>query len=204
MDSRLYDLAAHCYKVAQDPIRFTVATAYGSAMAVRGKQATVPCSQTMQEYFRVTPPLRFALFCSILILRRGKHRDLAHDSQALLSACIHRLPRLIRVWQPPQVQGEAAWGWTYLFTTCSPVKRHLCFCSTVLPCCRVAACYFWAHSRGAASATTPAALQEDWEGNSRLGLCSTPFMCLEMLRVVCRLGMSCLQLLGRPTLAPPQ
>ena len=62
MDSRLYDLAAHCYKVAQDPIHFTVATAYASAMVVRGKQADVPRSQTMQEYFRVTPHLQLCLF----------------------------------------------------------------------------------------------------------------------------------------------
>lgn len=53
MDSRLYDLAAHCYNVAQDPVRFTVATAYGSVMAVRSKQASLTRAQIRQEHFRV-------------------------------------------------------------------------------------------------------------------------------------------------------
>lgn len=53
MDSRLYDLAAHCYKVAQDPVRFTVATAYASVMAVKSKQAVLTQAQIRQEHFRV-------------------------------------------------------------------------------------------------------------------------------------------------------
>lgn len=53
MDSRLYDLAAHCYKVAQDPVRFTVATAYASVMAVKSKQGVLTQSQIRQEHFRV-------------------------------------------------------------------------------------------------------------------------------------------------------
>ena len=53
MDSRLHDLAAHCYKVAQDPVRFTVATAYASVMAVKSKQAALTQAQIRQEHFRV-------------------------------------------------------------------------------------------------------------------------------------------------------
>lgn len=53
MDSRLYDLAAHCYKVAQDPVRFTVATAYASVMLVKSKQAVLTQAQMRQEHFRV-------------------------------------------------------------------------------------------------------------------------------------------------------
>ena len=53
MDSRLYDLAAHCYKVAQDPVRFTVATAYASVMLVKSKQAVLSQAQIRQEHFRV-------------------------------------------------------------------------------------------------------------------------------------------------------
>ena len=62
MDSRLYDLAAHCYKVAQDPVRFTVATAYASVMAVKSKQAVLTQAQIRQEHFRVS-------LVSILMLR---------------------------------------------------------------------------------------------------------------------------------------
>ena len=54
MDSRLYDLAAHCYKVAQDPVRFTVATAYAKVMAVKSQQATLTPTQTRQEHFKVS------------------------------------------------------------------------------------------------------------------------------------------------------
>ena len=54
MDSRLYDLAAHCYKVAQDPIRFTVASAYGSVQAVRSQTNLTP-AQRQQELFSVSP-----------------------------------------------------------------------------------------------------------------------------------------------------
>ena len=54
MDSRLYELAAHCYKVAQDPVRFTVATAYASVMAVRSKGFGLSTAQVRQEHFRVS------------------------------------------------------------------------------------------------------------------------------------------------------
>ena len=53
MDSRLYDLAAHCYKVAHDPVRFTVATAYASVLAVTSKKAVLTQAQIRQEHFRV-------------------------------------------------------------------------------------------------------------------------------------------------------
>lgn len=52
MDNRLYDLAAHCYKVAEDAVRFTVATAFGKYMAVKGKKASMP-SEYKQESFKV-------------------------------------------------------------------------------------------------------------------------------------------------------
>lgn len=35
MDNRLYDLAAHCYQVAEDAMRFAVATAIGRYMVVK-------------------------------------------------------------------------------------------------------------------------------------------------------------------------
>lgn len=54
MDSRLYDLAAHCYRMAKDPVRFTVATADGSVMALDSKQSAMKPAQISQDQFNVS------------------------------------------------------------------------------------------------------------------------------------------------------
>ncbi|KAL0051259.1 hypothetical protein WJX82_004398 [Trebouxia sp. C0006] len=53
MDNRLYDLAAHCFKVAEDAVRFTVATAFGKYLALKSKKSNVPPTESMQETFKI-------------------------------------------------------------------------------------------------------------------------------------------------------
>ena len=65
MDSCLYDLAAHCYKVAHDPVRFTVATAYASVLAVTSKKAVLTQAQIRQEHFRVRSSCLLCPFVTI-------------------------------------------------------------------------------------------------------------------------------------------
>ena len=54
MDNRLYDLAAHCFKVAEDGVRFTVATAFGKYLALKSKKSNVTSTESMQETFKVS------------------------------------------------------------------------------------------------------------------------------------------------------
>jgi len=54
MDNRLYDLAAHCFKVAEDAVRFTVATAFGKYLALKSKKSNVTPTESMQETFKVS------------------------------------------------------------------------------------------------------------------------------------------------------
>lgn len=53
MDTRLFDLAAHCFKVAQDAVRFTVALAYASYMVVKSNQAALQPAQLNEALFKV-------------------------------------------------------------------------------------------------------------------------------------------------------
>ncbi|DBA81851.1 TPA: hypothetical protein ACH3X1_007570 [Trebouxia sp. C0004] len=53
MDNRLYDLAAHCFKVAEDGVRFTVATAFGNYLALKSKKSNVTSTESMQETFKI-------------------------------------------------------------------------------------------------------------------------------------------------------
>ena len=52
MDSRLFDLAAHCFQVARDAVRFTVALAYASYMNVKSNQAALKPAQLNPELFK--------------------------------------------------------------------------------------------------------------------------------------------------------
>ena len=54
MDNRLYDLAAHCFKVAEDGVRFTVATAFGKYLALKSKKSNLTPTESMQETFKVS------------------------------------------------------------------------------------------------------------------------------------------------------
>ena len=64
MDNRLYDLAAHCYKVAEDAVRFTVATAIGRYMVIKGKKNGILPSEFRLECFKVSKLLQQQLLLS--------------------------------------------------------------------------------------------------------------------------------------------
>ncbi len=63
MDNRLHDLAAHCFKVAEDGVRFTVATAFGKYLALKSKKSNVTTTESMQETFKVS---KLQAWCSII------------------------------------------------------------------------------------------------------------------------------------------
>ena len=53
MDCRLFELAAHCYKVAKDSVRFTVANAYASALDVEKNRKGRLTSEQRLQCFKV-------------------------------------------------------------------------------------------------------------------------------------------------------
>lgn len=61
MDCRLFDLAAQCYRTANDPVRFTVATAYGTAMTVNANKAVMKPADTRQARYLVSLAIHHAL-----------------------------------------------------------------------------------------------------------------------------------------------
>lgn len=78
LETRLFDLAAHCFKVAKDAVRFSVATAFARLTIVRSKQfskqSALKPAQLSQELFRVSHAVRvvkecYSVFCMLAMTK---------------------------------------------------------------------------------------------------------------------------------------